>query len=227
MDEGAGPAIPAGASAAWVVLGLGLATWLVSFTVLARSGTWAPFAAGGAALAAAAILTGRETRALLRPSFATASVGAGAGLLLVAFTHAGFALASSASPALRAAAGRLFVLLEVGGYSPVARSALIVLIAGCEEIVFRGALLGPPRRRTEGPWRSAGREDLLRVAGLAAAYALAMATLGSGLLLLVAFGCGLAWGWLRVGTRSLVPPILAHVVWDLGVLVFWPLVRAG
>lgn len=227
MDEGAGPASPAGASAAWLVLGLGLAAWLVSFTLLARSGSWAPFALAGAALGIAAILSGRETRALLRPTFATAAAGLGAGLLQVALTHAGFALASSASPALRAAAGRLFVLLEVGGYAPGARAALIVLIASCEELVFRGALLGPARRRAQRLWRRVGGEDLLRVAGLAAAYGLAMATLGSGLLLVVAFACGLAWGWLRVGTRSLVPPILAHVVWDLGVLVVWPLVRSG
>ena len=56
---------------------------------------------------------------------------------------------------------------------------------------------------------------------------MAMATLESGLLILCAFGCAVLWGGLRVATRSLVVPIIAHVVWDLGILVVWPLVQSG
>jgi uncharacterized protein len=63
-----------------------------------------------------------------------------------------------------------------------------------------------------------------RVAILAACYAAATLPLGSPLLAACAFLCGLAWGSLRVATRSLAPPIVAHIVWDLGVLLVWPLV---
>lgn len=70
----------------------------------------------------------------------------------------------------------------------------------------------------------ADRDDLLRVLALAVGYALA---LGSGLLIVCAFGCAVLWGGLRVATRSLVVPIIAHGVWDLGILVVWPLVQSG
>jgi len=73
----------------------------------------------------------------------------------------------------------------------------------------------------------ADRDDLLRVLALAVGYALAMATLGSGLLIVCAFGCAVLWGGLRVAPRSLVVPIIAHGVWDLGSLVVWPLVQSG
>jgi hypothetical protein len=209
------------------VFGLGLASWLCGFALLYRSGTWAPFAFSGAALAAAAIGTDDAVRALLRPSLGKVAAGVAAGLLLVAATHAGFAIASRWLPALRAATGRLFVLLEVGGFAQGERAALIVLIASCEEVIFRGALLG----RAEPPWPPwtwrLARGEWLRLAAFAALYALAMATLGSWLLLLVGFACALAWGWLRLATRSLVPPILAHVTWDLGVLVLWPLLPSS
>ena len=59
---------------------------------------------------------------------------------------------------------------------------------------------------------------------LAACYAAATLTLGSFLLVVCAFLCGMAWGGLRVATRSLVAPIVAHVVWDLGIFLAWPLV---
>jgi membrane protease YdiL (CAAX protease family) len=40
---------------------------------------------------------------------------------------------------------------------------------------------------------------------------------------LCAFVCGTVWATLRVATGSIVVPILAHVLWDLGVLLVWPL----
>jgi len=196
------------------MLGLGVAGWLAGFAMLHRLGTWAPFALIGPALAALALGSDAEARALLRPSVRTVGVGLAAGLVMVALTHVAFAVVATLLPEVRAATVRLFDLLNVGGFSPAARAGLVVVIASCEEVIFRGALLGPP---------GAPR----RVLGLAAIYALAMATLGSGLLLVCAFVCALLWGALRVATRSLVAPILAHVVWDLGVLVVWPIVATA
>jgi membrane protease YdiL (CAAX protease family) len=49
-----------------------------------------------------------------------------------------------------------------------------------------------------------------------------MLTAGSFLLVACAFACGAVWGTLRVATGSLAAPIVAHVVWDLGVLLVWP-----
>ena len=56
-------------------------------------------------------------------------------------------------------------------------------------------------------------------------HALAHAALGSGLLLVVAFLCGIAWGALRAASKSLLPPLVAHLVWDVVVLLWLPLDR--
>jgi membrane protease YdiL (CAAX protease family) len=39
----------------------------------------------------------------------------------------------------------------------------------------------------------------------------------------VALSCGVAWGALRVASASLVPTLLAHLMWDLLVLLWLPL----
>ena len=83
-----------------------------------------------------------------------------------------------------------------------------------EELVWRGVVQAALVRRL-GPWRG--------VTLAAVAYALAHAPLGSPVLVVVAFLCGLAWGALRATTSSLVPTLVAHLVWDLLVLLWLPL----
>lgn len=195
----------------------GVVTWLLSFGALARFGTWLPFALAGAALTAVALLTRIVPARLLVPSFATVGAGLGVGLVMVVLTHLAYAGVAPLVPGARAAAAALVNLLNVGGFPPVARAALVVVIATCEEVLFRGPLPleTTARRRSRGSLAA-------QVVASSAIYAAACVTLGSPLLLLVAFLCGLAWAALRVASRSLVAPIVAHVVWDLGVLVAWP-----
>jgi membrane protease YdiL (CAAX protease family) len=66
-----------------------------------------------------------------------------------------------------------------------------------------------------GPWPG--------VTLAALAYALAHAPAGSPLLVAIALLCGLAWGTLRATTSSLVPSLLAHLVWDVLVFLWLPL----
>lgn len=209
--------MPAATAGRMAMLALAIAAWLASFAILLRLGTWTPFALAGPTLAALALRCDAAARALLRPSLGRCGVGLLAGLLMVAFTHAAFALVTPLWPATRTATVRLFELLHAGGHSSAAQAGLIAVIAVSEEIVFRGALAAPPIG-------GSGRGASLRIVSLAAAYALATVTLGSPLLAVCAFGCGIVWGALRVATRSLLAPIVAHVIWDLGVLVAWPLV---
>ena len=49
------------------------------------------------------------------------------------------------------------------------------------------------------------------------------APLGSPLLVAVALLCGMAWGTLRAVSGSLVPGLLAHLVWDISVFLWLPL----
>lgn len=193
---------------------LAVASWLICFLVLRRWGTWTPFAVAGPTLAALALLCDAETRALLRPSLGKVAAGLLAGAIMVAGTHAAFEALAAIAPDVRASARTLYALLGVVNVSPAERACMIAVIASSEEIVFRGAIAGAIARP---------QVVALRVVGLAAGYASAMATLGSPLLVGCAFVCGIVWGAVRVVTRSLLAPIVTHVVWDLGVLILWPL----
>jgi membrane protease YdiL (CAAX protease family) len=209
------------------MLALAAAAWLAGFALLPPLASWTSFAIAGSALTALALVFDADTRALLHPSLATMALGLGVGLLMAAFTHVAFAAVAPLLPQALTATERLFALLHVGNFTPPTRAGLIVIVATCEEVLFRGPLAGPPDGSDDPPLHRPGRDDLLRVVALAAVYALATATLGSSLLVVCAFGCAIVWGLLRVATRSLVAPIVAHVVWDLFVLVVWPLVAPG
>ena len=228
MDEVAGVGASS-RSMTWrlAMLALAAAAWLAGFAVLPPLASWTSFAIAGSALTALALVFDADTRALLRPSLLTVALGLGVGLLMAALTHVAFAAVAPLLPQALTATERLFDLLHVGNFTPATRAGLIVIVATCEEVLFRGALAGPAGGGDDPPLHRPGRDELLRVVALAAVYALATATLGSSLLVVCAFGCALVWGLLRVATQSLVAPIGAHVVWDLFVLVVWPLVAPG
>ncbi len=191
---------------------------MLSFAVLARFDTWVPFAITGPALTGVALLTRVIPARLLAPSFATVSSGLGVGLVMLGLTHVAYAVVAPLVPGARAGTASLVALVNVGGFSPMARAGLVVVIATCEEVIFRGPL--PLNTRASGPSRWG---LVAQATAFSAVYAAACFPLGSLLLLLVAFLCGLAWSALRIASRSLAAPIIAHVVWDLGVLVVWPL----
>ena len=197
--------------------------WLVSFIVLARFGTWTSFAFVGVGLAVAAVCFGAVPRQLLQPSRDRLALGLLSGLLLVLGTHAAYHSLAAFLPAVRPATVRLLGLLNAGGFSARERAVLIVVIAGSEEILFRGALPGVTANGVRPRLRAPSGLELARVVCFAVPYALTTAPLGSALLVACAFLCGSVWGILRVATGSLVVPILTHVAWDLGVLLVWPL----
>lgn len=95
----------------------------------------------------------------------------------------------------------------------VASVALVPVIVG-EELVWRGVVQASLVQRL-GASRG--------VALAAVVYALVHAPLGSPVLVAVAFFCGLAWGALRATTASLVPGLVAHLLWDVLVLLWLPL----
>jgi membrane protease YdiL (CAAX protease family) len=208
-----------------VLLALGVATWLGCFAVLARWGTWSTFAVAGPVLAMCALAADPDAMRLLRPSIGTVSAGLVAGVGMLAMTHAIFAGLAALVPDTRTQTIDLYRLLAVGGFSPAARAALVAVIASSEEIVFRGSVVdaagvNDTRRHRLVP---DGR-GVVVITVLAACYASSVLALGSPLLVLCAFACGLAWGALRYVSRSLAAPIAAHVIWDIGVLAIWPLV---
>jgi uncharacterized protein len=210
------------------MLGLTVAGWLGSFAALRHWDTWAPFVAVGPGLAAWWLWRDVPARRLLRSTGAGVGVGLLAGVLMVALTHVAFALVSPRVPEVHAATEALFRRFEGGGtfgtFPAGVRAGLVLLVAASEEILFRGVLLGGP-----GDWRGRGAHPLdrhgwTRIALLAAVYGAGTLTLGSWVLPVVALACGVLWGVLRVATGSVVPPIITHGTWHLGILVLWPLV---
>ena len=196
--------------------------WLASFFVLRQLGTWLPFAFVGVLLTALIVQSTAVPLVDFRPSARSWLMGAGAGMVMVLATHLAYGWLSAAFPAVRTETLELFSRLKVVGVSARARAALIVVIASCEEVLFRG-LLPDSTRGTPPRARWPRGQELRAITGWSVVYALTTLPLGSPLLVLCAFACGTVWGALRVATGSLLVPILAHVLWDLGVLIVWPL----
>ncbi len=203
-------------------MALALAAWALCFAVLAHWGTWLPFACVGVGLAWLALGTKLVSAQLLRPTLTRTAAGLAAGVLMVVLTHRAYESLASDIPSVIPAVRALFGLLEVTGFSGTQRAVLIVLIASCEEVLFRGPLIMNVAERNELKARRLSREEFRRIFGSAAAYALATVPLGSPLLVLCAFACGSIWGAMGCITGSLTMPILTHVIWDLGVLLVWP-----
>ena len=208
-----------------LLLALAVAAWLASFTLLVRLGTWAGFTLAGTGLAALSLRFDPGLPALLRPSLPKVAIGLLVGAATVVLTHAAYAVVTVPLPEIKTATLGLYALLNGSGFTPVAQGGFVVVVATCEEILFRGGLAGSGQGTGHGclqgllNWRG-----LRPVLLLAACYAVATLPLGSFLLAVCAFLCGTAWGALRVATRSLVSPIVAHIVWDLAILLAWPLV---
>jgi membrane protease YdiL (CAAX protease family) len=187
--------------------------WLVASASAGALGIW--LALGGASVAlgiAIFVLDRAAALRLLRPSARLVLVGAAAGGAMAAATYLLFPVCAHALPFFRTDMASLYASFREPP-RVIAALALLPVILG-EELVWRGVVQTALARRL-GPWRG------VPVAALA--YALAHAPLGSPVLVVVALSCGMAWGALRSGSASLVPSLLAHLVWDILVLLWLPL----
>jgi membrane protease YdiL (CAAX protease family) len=185
---------------------------LLALTV---SNVWYRMAAGGLVLSAFAIARVRvDWRALYRPSWRHLAYGAAAAAVLYA-AGALVARLLAASPALAAQ------IVELYGWKRMVTDGLavplLVAIVLGEEIVWRNAVTLPLAARL-GPWRGA--------LAAAALYALAHLPMGVPFLLLAAMGAGTFWSAFVLKTRSAVPALVSHVLFDLAVLFWFPYVRA-
>jgi membrane protease YdiL (CAAX protease family) len=204
---------------------LALVVWCGCFWLLQRTGNWLHFAFAGSALGIAVLVTGAVPKALLQPTPRALLAGVLGGVSMVGITHLGYRLVALMWPSVVPETGALLALLNVVGSSGWTRTLLIATIASSEELTFRGLLPATPGALTRP--RVPNQRQLLVLGGLTLLYALTSAPLGSGLLVGCALVCGLIWGVLRLATGSVLVPILAHVIWDLGVMLLWPLPTQG
>lgn len=207
---------------------IALLVWAGCFWVLQRTGQWLHLAFAGCAMGIAVLVTGAVPKPLLHPTPRAFAVGALSGVVMVVVTQLGYRVVAQLWPDVVAETAALLALLNVVGFSGWARALLIATIASSEELVFRGLLPTSPAPSASPStrWRP-GPRQILAFVGLTLLYALTTAPLGSGLLIGCALVCGLIWGALRLTTGSLIVPILAHVIWDMGVMILWPLPTRG
>ncbi len=163
----------------------------------------------------------------LRPAWGDATWGlASAGALLAAATLCVPVLAPIGSPR-ESWLARLY--LQIGDprwlHAHTGLVALLVLAAAAaEEIVWRGLVteLIAERVGSRTAWAWASIPYALSL--VPTAWALRDPEAGMNPLLVVgALGLGLAWGAIARFTRRLVPGVLSHAAFDLGVIVFFRL----
>jgi membrane protease YdiL (CAAX protease family) len=202
-------------------LPLAVAAWMLGFLWIGLRGSWLPLAALAVLLAARLVAGDPGTRALLRPSWAGLALGLVGAAALIGATYGLYRPCAALFPGLPAATRGLYSLLNAGGYPPAALALLVLVMSVCEEVAWRGRTLsaadaGTGARRLDGA-------ALWRVVAVGLLYGAAGFGSGSPVLVALSAGCGVAWGLLRVAGGSLWPAIVAHALWDLAVLVGWPI----
>jgi membrane protease YdiL (CAAX protease family) len=190
-----------------------IAVWLAAAASTGALGIWSAIGGAAVALGIAVLLFDRPaSMALLRPSSRLVLLGATAGGLMAAATYLLYPLLARVFPFIATDTARLYAAFQAPSLV-VASVALGPVIVG-EELVWRGVVQASLVQRV-GAWKG--------VALAAVVYALVHVPLGSHVLVAVAFFCGLAWGALRAATASLVPTLVAHLSWDVLVLLWLPL----
>ena len=202
-------------------LPIACAIWVIGFVLVGLTGSWLPLAVM-ALLGAGRLVAGdASTRAMLKPRVLPIVLGLSGAVVMFAATRLIYGWLAHAFPALPVETARLYGLLRGEGLRGLSLALVIGTVAASEEIVWRGRVLSSPADATPPRWPDG--HQLLAVLGKTAIYAAAHAPSTSPLLIGVAFACGAAWGVLRVATRSLWTPLLTHVLWDMCVMVLWPL----
>jgi uncharacterized protein len=190
-----------------------IAMWVVATATSGPLGVW--LALGGVSIGlggSLALLDRVNAKRLLRPNLSLVLVGLFLGGLMSAATYLLYPQLTRLAPFIADDTALLYSVFR--GPSPtLALFTLIPVIIG-EELVWRGVVQSVFSRRVG---------LIVGVLLSALVYSLVLAPLGSLVLVLVAFACGLVWGALRAMTQSLIPPLVAHLLWDLLVLLLMPL----
>ena len=188
----------------------------VAYCLLWASGSWLSGYVGiWPAIGTTAVVLGvaaltLEGRAVLGPRLHSRMwlMGLPSGLLMAGGTVLLFGPITSAFPGLIEDVQRLYAAFRAPGLG--ATLFLMPLVVTCEEIVWRGAVYEALRLRMS---------TVTTVLVGTAAYAAALAPIGSLALVLTAIGAGFCWNLIRARTNSLMAALVAHVVWDYAVLV--------
>jgi len=137
--------------------------------------------------------------------------GVAAGLVMAAGTHVLYGPVTRALPWLVTDIDGLY--RAFAGPGRVVAALLMPLVVIAEELVWRGVVYSALADRL-------GRVPA--VLGGTLLYAAAHTPIGSAALVMACLGAGLCWTALRAVTGQLSTAVVAHIVWDVAVLVIWP-----
>jgi hypothetical protein len=166
-----------------------------------------------AVIAVVAVVQRRALAQLLAPSRPSVLAGLGVGVAMTVLTYPAFWLASELVPSLSGQVADLYRAAHSA--SPGWALAWVIVILAAEEFLWRGAIIEFVEKR--------GSVSLALSLSLGS-YALAQLGTGSWLVAAAALVCGAIWTLERHFTRSLVAPILSHLIWTPTVIVLWPVV---
>jgi NADH dehydrogenase len=173
---------------------------------------WRCMALANLVLIPAALLAiGLPWRAMMRPRVWHLVFGTVAAAVLYVLGWLGAAALTAIAPQLMAQVSELYAW---GSLLPVAVGLPLLFVIVCGEEIFWRAGVALPVAARLGPWWGC--------LASATVFTLAHVMVGPPVLWLAAFACGLVWAWMVVRTRSLIPGIVCHYLWDVAVMFVAP-----
>jgi membrane protease YdiL (CAAX protease family) len=208
------PLVERAASHRLLVLMLGLITgW---FLLMQRFGSrsniyvvMGPFALSVAMVIAA--LSSNELRRWFRVTRLAVVSGLLVGVGMTLATYPAFALLRSLMPELQSEVAVLYAAAHQTTLGEALPWVVTIIVA--EELLWRGALLYVLERRVS---------PALAMTLSVASYAAAQLGTGSWIVMLLAVVCGTIWTLQRHFTRSLLAPLIAHLIWTPIVILLHP-----
>lgn len=157
------------------------------------------------------LLRPHALRRWFTPTAKTVFIGVVVGAVMTLATYPVFDLASRLLPGLESYVEQLYGSASTASLWGALLWVTVIIFA--EEVLFRGFLLEDLERRL--PKHIAWPVSVL-------VYALAQLGSGSWVVCVMAVVCGTIWALERRWTRSLVAPLISHLIWTPTVIVLYP-----
>lgn len=183
--------------------------WAAAMAAARWLDPWLAIGLAAAIMAAAVLATdGALIRRLVRPSMRSFVLGVTAAAAMIATTELLFPLSAASILMFGEKTAEIYARF-LSGRATLAIIACIVPLVVAEEILWRGAFQESVQAQSQ----------TVTVLISATVYAAAHAPFGSTLLVAVAFVCGIYWSALRGFSGNLFPSLIAHLAWDMALIL--------
>lgn len=202
---------------AFVVGAILVVVWPVVLSRFGSGDVYLPLGALALCVIAAVLFVSRARELLPRTGgewVRDIGIGVGTGAVMTVGTYVAYAISQRWIPSLAGRVGELYRNAGSGSFAMAMVATVAVIFA--EEILWRGPLLRPLERK-------AGRGVMILIS--LGTYTLAQGGSRSVVVMLAALICGAIWLLERLWTRSLIAPLLSHLMWTLIVVHLLPVTR--